>query len=52
MKGRLIGGILMLVAAALVFAVLESDASVPTGITLTVVGVALVATARRRGARL
>ena len=51
MRGRLIGGILMLVAAALVLLGLESESSVLVAITLMVVGVALVATARRAGGR-
>ena len=48
MKGRLIGGIVLLVAAAAVFLTLGSDATVPVAIALIVVGIALVATSRKR----
>ena len=47
-KGQLIGGIVLLVLAALIFVLLDTTASVPVAITLTVVGIALVATSRRR----
>lgn len=45
---RLIGGILMLFAAALIFVGLDSDSSLPIAIGLAVVGIALIATSRRR----
>lgn len=47
-RNQFIGGIIMLVGAAIVFLALESNASVPAAITLTVVGVALVAGSRRK----
>jgi hypothetical protein len=47
-RARLIGGIVLLALAALIFLFLETSASIPVAITLTVVGVALVATARRK----
>ena len=45
---QLIGGIGLLVLAALIFLLLKTSASIPVAITLTVVGIALVATSRRR----
>ena len=45
---RLIGGICFLIAAALVFFALESSATVPIAGGLAVVGIALIATSRRR----
>ena len=47
-RNQLIGGIALLVLAALIFLLLETSASIPVAITLTVVGIALVATSRRR----
>jgi hypothetical protein len=47
-KARLIGGIVLLVLAALIFLFLKTDASIPVAITLTVVGLATIVTARRR----
>jgi len=47
-RNQLIGGIGLLVLAALIFLFLETSASIPIAITLTVVGIALVATSRRR----
>jgi len=47
-KAQLIGGIVLLVSAALIFIFLKTSASIPAAITLMVVGVALVATARKR----
>jgi hypothetical protein len=49
-QSRLIGGIALLILAALIFLLLKTNASVPVAITLTVVGIALVAAARKRGA--
>ncbi len=46
-RNRFIGGVALLVLAALVFVFLKTDASIPVAITLTVVGVALVAVSRR-----
>ena len=46
-RNQLIGGIALLVIAALIFLFIETSASVPVAITLTVVGIALVATSRR-----
>jgi hypothetical protein len=45
-KARFLGGLLMIVAAAVVFLVV-SDAPVAVSIALLVVGIALVATSRR-----
>jgi hypothetical protein len=45
-RARFIGGLLMIVAAAVVFFAV-SDAPLPVPIALLVVGIALVATARR-----
>jgi hypothetical protein len=45
---RLIGGILLLVGAALVFLAVDDGASVPVAAGLAVVGIALVATSRKR----
>jgi predicted membrane metal-binding protein len=50
-KAQLVGGVVLLVLAALIFVLLESGASVPAAITLTVVGLVLVATARKRDPR-
>jgi len=47
-RAQLIGGIVLLVLAALIFLFLKTSASIPAAITLTVVGLVLVATARRR----
>jgi hypothetical protein len=47
-RGRLIGGILLLVAAALIFVGLDSSSSVPISGGLAVAGIALVASSRRR----
>jgi hypothetical protein len=47
-RNRLIGGIVLLVSGALVFLVLDTSSSVPLAIALTVVGIALVASSRRR----
>jgi hypothetical protein len=44
----LIGGILMLVAAAVLFVALDTDSSLPIAAGLAVVGIALVAVSRRR----
>ena len=43
---RLIGGVLMLVAAAILF--LATDVTTPVSTALAVVGIALIATSRRR----
>jgi hypothetical protein len=45
---RLIGGICFLIAAALTFLALEGSASVAIAGGLAVVGIALIATSRRR----
>jgi hypothetical protein len=47
-RNRLTGGIALLVAAALIFLALDTDSSVPVAIGLAVVGIALVASSRRR----
>jgi hypothetical protein len=47
-RNQLIGGIGLLVLAALIFLFLETSASIPVAITLMVVGIALIATSRRR----
>ena len=45
---QLIGGIVLLVLAALIFLFLNTSASIPVAITLMIVGVVLIATARKR----
>lgn len=47
-RNQLIGGVGLLVLAALIFLFLETSASIPVAITLMVIGIALVATSRRR----
>jgi LPXTG-motif cell wall-anchored protein len=47
-RGLLIGGILFLVAAAFAFVGLDTSSSVPIAAGLAVVGIALVASSRRR----
>lgn len=47
-RGQLVGGVLFLIAAALIFLFLESDASVPVASALAVVGIALIAVSRKR----
>ena len=44
-RSRFIGGIVFLVLAAVIF--LFTDSPVPVGITLTVVGIALVAVSKK-----
>jgi hypothetical protein len=46
-RARFIGGLILVVAAALVF-IANWDAPLPVPITLLIVGIALIATARRR----
>jgi len=46
-NAQLVGGVILLLLAALVFISKVTDYSVPVAITLLIVGVALVATARR-----
>ena len=47
-RNRLIGGIVLLVSGALGFLALDTSSSVPVAIALAVVGIALVASSRRR----
>jgi len=47
-NGRFFGGIILLLVAAGVFVFEQSDATIPVAITLTVVGVVLIASSRRR----
>jgi uncharacterized membrane protein YccC len=47
-RNQLIGGIVLLVLAVLIFLFLKTSASIPAAITLMVVGLVLVATARKR----
>jgi phosphate/sulfate permease len=47
-KAQLIGGVALLVLAALMFLFLKTSASIPAATTLTIVGLVLVATARKR----
>jgi uncharacterized membrane protein YccC len=47
-KAQLIGGVVLLVLAALIFLFLKTSASIPAAITLMAVGLVLVATARKR----
>ena len=51
-RNQLIGGVGLLVLAALIFLFLETSASIPVAITLMVIGIALVATSRRRQSKL
>ena len=46
-NARLIGGVVLMLAAAGIFFFNVTDYSVPVAITLLIVGVALAATARR-----
>ena len=47
-RGQLIGGIILVTGAAAIFLFLDTEASVPVAITLTIVGLALVVGSRRR----
>ncbi|MGB3903784.1 MAG: hypothetical protein WBB22_02590 [Anaerolineae bacterium] len=47
-RNQLIGGIGLLVLAALIFLFLKTSASITVVITLMVVGIVLIATSRRR----
>ncbi|MGD2178084.1 MAG: hypothetical protein PVG71_09710 [Anaerolineae bacterium] len=47
-RNQFIGGVALLILAALIFLLLDTSASVPVAITLTVVGVVLVAVSRRK----
>ena len=47
-KNRFMGGIVLLVLSALAMLFLNGDASLPVAVTLLVVGVALIASGRRR----
>lgn len=47
-RGQLIGGIILLAGAAVIFLFLDTDASVPGAITLMIVGLALVVGSRRK----
>jgi hypothetical protein len=49
-KTQLIGGIVVIILAALIFLLLEDSASIPVAITLTVVGIASIASARKKRA--
>jgi hypothetical protein len=44
---QFLGGIALLILAALVFLILQNNNSIPIAITLLVVGIALIATSRR-----
>jgi hypothetical protein len=46
-KYQLLGGIALLVLAALIYLISNSGSSVPIAISLTVIGIALMATSRR-----
>jgi hypothetical protein len=46
-NARFVGGLLLIVAAALVFILKATSVPLPVAITLLIVGIALVATARR-----
>jgi phosphate/sulfate permease len=46
-RNQFIGGILLLVLAAAIFLLVDTTASVPVAITLTVIGIVLVAVSRR-----
>ena len=47
-RNRFMGGIVLLILSALAMLFLDGDASLPVAITLLVVGVALIASGRRR----
>jgi hypothetical protein len=46
---QFVGGLLMMVAAAILLLFAREDVSLPVALGLLVVGIALVASARRRG---
>ncbi len=46
-RNRFIGGIVLLVLAAFGYIFVESAAATPIAITLTIVGIALIATSRK-----
>jgi predicted membrane metal-binding protein len=46
-RNQFIGGIILLVLAAAIFLLVDTTASVPVAITLTVIGIVLVAVSRR-----
>ena len=48
-NARFIGGLVLILAAALVFFLNVTTVPLPVAITLLIVGIALVATARKRG---
>lgn len=47
-KGRFIGGLLMMVGAAILLLFADGDYPLPVAIGLLVVGIALIASSRRR----
>ena len=47
-NSRFYGGVALLLLSALAFLFLSTDASIPVAITLMVVGIALIASSRRR----
>jgi hypothetical protein len=47
-NSRLIGGVILMLAAAGIFIFNVTDYSVPAAVTLLIVGIALAATSRRR----
>jgi hypothetical protein len=49
LRARFIGGLVMMVAAALLMLFAKEDVPLPVALGLLVVGIALVASARRRG---
>jgi uncharacterized membrane protein YccC len=48
-NARFIGGLVLILAAALVFFLNVTNVPLPVAITLLIVGIALVATGRKRG---
>ena len=47
-KNQFIGGIGLLILAALIFLLMDTQSTLPVAITLTVVGVALVAGSKKK----
>ena len=45
---RLLGGIFLLILAALIFLILETVNSIPVTVTLMAVGIALITTSRKK----
>ena len=50
-KAQFVGGLLMMVAAAVILLFVEGDFPLPVALGLLVVGIALIAGSRRRASR-